>query len=141
MDHVRIETDVLHDVDLAAVGPAAVYPSGRKHPDPRPRAAARRQFRFHFDAAVSPVAFALRDESRRSVFVTFPRIAARFDDEQTVFYARVLRATFGVELQLFVAPAVTADVVTPLLRVGQTVVVELVAPDQSPALLAGFARL
>ena len=90
VDDAGIEADVLHDVDLAVVGPAAfrVLAAHRQHPDGRPRAAPARQLRAHFDPAVGPSRAGI--QPRRRVRLALPVFASRFDDQLAVLDPRVL---------------------------------------------------
>src|SRR5258708_35581116 len=66
-DAIGHEAYVLHDIDLAACRPAAIFPVGGQQPDRGPKPPACGQLRAHFDAAIEPVAFALCAEPGGSV--------------------------------------------------------------------------
>src|SRR5690606_1035790 len=100
---IRIETHVLHDVDLATRRPADLVDVGAEHPDGWPHTAPRGQLSPHFDTAVPPARLPLRGEARRRV-LRFPEaLAPGLDDEITILEPRVLGTTPGVVLQLLVA--------------------------------------
>lgn len=103
---------VLHDIDLAVVGPTAVAvrPLRGQHPNRRPSAASGRQVRANFKTAVGSIAFAFGDHARRRVFAAVPVFAPRFDDELAAFHARIFGAPRDVVLQFLIAPAMTAAV-------------------------------
>src|SRR5688572_10236210 len=118
MNHLWLEADLLHDVDLTAAGPATVCLSGGEHPYRRPGAFTRGQLCAHFEAAVSPIAFCFGNQPRGGVFEILPVFSARFDNQRAVFNASILFPLLGVILQLFIAPTVTADVVRPFGWIG-----------------------
>src|SRR3712207_7377381 len=54
VDDVRIETDVLHDVDLSAGGPPHLLTIDAEHPNRRPRSSAGRKLGLDFESTVRP---------------------------------------------------------------------------------------
>ncbi len=134
-DHeVGLTSDVLHDVDLADVGPAVCHVVGvlvearAEHPERRPRADSLRHLDARFDPAVLELAQPLGLEPSRRVERVLVLLLAEFDHEHAVVGARVL-APIGVELRLPVPPPPAADVVGPVRGVDR-LAVELVAPHQ-----------
>ena len=69
IDAVRLGSDLLHDVDLAVVGP--LLHVDRKHPDRWPRAARAGQLRADFIEAILPTR-ALREDPGRRIFLPTP---------------------------------------------------------------------
>src|SRR5262249_34352821 len=144
VDHSGLEADELHDVDLAAGGPADLGDIRAEGPDGRPGAAAGRQLGADFDPAVGPGGLALGGQAGRSVLVVLAvapaaspalglglgiragdtvSLLAGLDDQPPALEARVLRACSRVELPLVVANV--ARLVGPLGRVRQAAAVEL----------------
>src|SRR5688500_16012300 len=91
VNHVRVVADVFHDVDFAVVRPVTgtVVPLRWQHPDGGPGAASGRELYSHFEPAISPVAFAFRHETRRTVRLGFAPVTPRFDNQHTVFDAGI----------------------------------------------------
>ena len=134
-----IEADMLHDVDLATVGPRNRLVVGQ-HPDRRPAPDAARQLRADFDRAICPARLAERAEPRRAVALFAPigqradriRVGARLDDQRAFFDPRILGAVIGIILLLIVEPpgAVMVGVIGPFAIIGQPVDRELIRPDE-----------
>jgi hypothetical protein len=132
----RLFTDVLHDVDLAALGPADRVDIIAEHPEGGPDALAFGDFDARLETSESLGEEALRFQARGCVFAgdvvgAFVLFFARGDDEIAVFDVGVL-ATICVGLEFVVAPAATAEIVSPFFWVGKGAVggVEFVGPDQ-----------
>ena len=83
-DRLRVEADVLHDVDLAARRPADLVDVRPEHPEGRPGAAPRGQLRPDLDLAVEELRAALGVEASRGVVVAHPALAAGLDDQRPV---------------------------------------------------------
>src|SRR5439155_17245146 len=103
--------DVLHDVDLARLGPADLVDVGPEHPECGPQAGALRDLDARLEAAVGRLETILGQQAGRGVLAG-PAIAREgavglVDRDLQVALAigeDVARAT-GVVLQLVVAPA------------------------------------
>mmetsp|Transcript_17785 Transcript_17785/g.45997 ORF Transcript_17785/g.45997 Transcript_17785/m.45997 type:complete len:259 (+) Transcript_17785:175-951(+) len=109
--HTRVQdalrpANVLDDVDLAAVGPAAVGIVRGEHPDSRPSAPRRRrQLGAHLDAAIQEVALVPRDEPRGREATARVVLDARGDLERAVAHVGVLLPLRRVPLLLGVLRA------------------------------------
>src|SRR5205823_6937832 len=101
----RLLPDVLHDVDLAAAGPADLRDVVAQHPERGPQPLPPRDLNARLDPAVAPRPQALGLEARRGVGLVAERLAPGLDHEVTVFEARVFDP-IGIELELAVPPAV-----------------------------------
>ena len=131
------DPDLLHDVDLAVVGP--FLHGDREHPDRRPGAARAGQPGAHFVETISP-AWPLRDDPARGVMLPAPvarsgwRLPARFDDQAPAIKPQVAGPAGGIILQLLVEPSLLVEggFVAPFAKVERTAV-ELVAPHHSRA--------
>src|SRR5581483_6524677 len=123
----------LHDVDLAALRPAHGIDIRAKHPERRPDPFAIRQLDARFDAAASKRKESLGLDASGSVIAA--RILQRANDQMAFAVLEDVLSGVGVRLDLAVAAAIVAEIVSPFLRVGGLVggPVKLVAPDQFPA--------
>ena len=131
VDLQRVEADVLHDVDLAAGGPALAGIDA-EHPDRGPHALAGRELGADLDPAVEPGGLAPRPQARRGDGVALEIVLPRLDDEHAVFDPGVLRPGLGVVLQFFVPDEPL--LLVPLVRVRQARDAELIRPDKLPLL-------
>ena len=141
VDDAGIEADVLHDVDLAVVGPAAlrVLAAHRQHPDCRPRAAPARQLRAHFDPAVSPPCAGI--QPRRGVLPALPVLASRFDDQPAVLRPARSHGARRCRTAARDCPSRGRPLRTTTCRIGKAWRVELVRPDGLPRQLSQPATL
>src|SRR3990172_8947389 len=129
--------DVLHDVDLAALGPADFVAVVAQHPEGGPQSLPARDLNPCLHAGVSPRSQPLGLQPGRRVLAIPRPLLPGHDNEVAVFDTRVFGAV-GVELQLGVAPAVAPGLPHPFRRVeGRPV--EFVAPHESPARLRRFS--
>jgi hypothetical protein len=146
---------VLHDVDLTGARPRVVGDVGPEAPERGPQAGtAVGHLEPRLDAAVGELLLVLRQEPRggelaRAVVALLRPVGfVEGDDEVAVTVVGRVGRVVGVELQLVVAPAVlavrrhVADLVRPalLVRDGPRGRVELVAPDEVPALRSRVVR-
>src|SRR5436190_12231123 len=122
--------DVLHDVDLAARGPAGGGNVVAQQPERGPQPLPARDLNPGLDATVLPRAEPLGLEPGRCVVPVPERLAAGRDDEVASVDMRVLGAV-GVELQFGVAPAPAPGLPDPLRGI-EGGPVELVVPDELP---------
>ncbi len=134
-------TGNIHDVYLAVVRPA---PGRPQRPPRRPQSGAGVDAPAHLEISVLPRVKAAGHQARGRVLgkltgaapvrrVRLVRgvrvsLAARFDHQQTVFNARVLRL---IPLQLLVSDEAALE--RPVVRVRRAAVVELVGPGQGVA--------
>src|SRR6266702_2214358 len=126
----RLLADVLHDVDLAARGPADRDAVIAQHPKGGPQALPTRDLNPCFHAAVAPRAQPLGLESGGRIVTISERLTASLDDEVAACDTRVFGAV-GVELELRVAPAVAPGLADPFSRI-EGRAVELVVPHELP---------
>jgi hypothetical protein len=101
--------DVVHDVDLAAGGPALAVDVRAEHPERGPQALAARDLDAGFEASVRLCEAAFRRESRRRVVArdavaARESLGARGDDERAAADDRALGAV-GIGLEFEIAPA------------------------------------
>ena len=139
VDHSGIEPDMLHDVDLAALGPGHGL-IGREHPDRGPGAATAGQLRADLIEAIGPGPRSRADQPRRAIFLSAKVfqsgigevLAARLDDQPALLDPRILGPGDGVILLLVVVPPlrVAVRIVAPVARVGRAARIELVCEDQ-----------
>ena len=128
----RLPADVLHDVDLAAPrppNPGTVVP---QQPECGPHTLPSRDVNTRLDAAVPPrpSGCGTRLQPSGRVGTAAGLLATSFDDQLAGFDAHVV-APVGIELELGVPPAITADLRRPVRRV-EARAVELVAPHEPP---------
>ena len=132
VDLGRVETDVLHDVDLTAARPADFVNIRAEHPDGGPCAAASREFGADFNATVGPGRFAVGRDAPGRVFrllaVFFVILADALDHEFSVLLVNVFLAFSRVELSLTVPHE--AVLVAPFGGVGKARAFEFVVPDE-----------
>src|SRR6266516_959853 len=126
----RLLADVLHDVDLAARGPADRDAVIAQHPEGGPQALPARDLDPRFHAPVAPRAQPLGLESGGRVVTVSERLTARRDGEIAAFDTRVFGAV-GVELELRVAPAAAPGLADPFSSI-KGGAVELVVPHELP---------
>ena len=138
-DRVGVVAHVLHDVDLAAAGPAHFFDILAEHPNGGPGAASAGQLGAHFDAAPVPGGAVAGDEAGARVGTLAVGLPVRLDDEVAVFLAHIVGA-IGVVLQFVIAPAPPAEVVAPLGAIGGTGAVELVGPDGGGRRIGGVGN-
>src|SRR5260370_26581920 len=100
----RLLPDVLHDVDLAAVGPMDRAIIVTQHPEGGPQPLPTRNLNPRLDAPVSPGPQTLRLEPRGRVLAVSKRLLPGFDDQVSVCDARVLRVG-RVELEFVASPS------------------------------------
>src|SRR5438034_6056524 len=122
--------DVLHDVDLAAPGPAGGGDIIAQHPESGPQPLPTRYLNTGLDATVLPRAQPLGLKPGRGVFAGGERLAAGLDDEVARIDVRV-RDAVGVELELAVPPAVAPGLAHPFRGVERWAV-ELIVPHELP---------
>src|SRR5437899_948134 len=101
----RFLADLLHDVDLAARGPADGGDVVAQHPERGPQPLSARYLNTGLDATVLPRAQTLGLESGRGVPAGGERLPAGLDDEVARIDVRVLDPV-GVELELAVPPPI-----------------------------------
>ena len=130
---VRLVTEEFHDVDLAAVRPAAVAFVGGHHPDGGPDAFSFGQFGADVEPPIRPIALEPCANAGGGVIarafgpgVMFP---ARFDEKKAVSHAGVVG---DIVLQFVVAAAARVHLKLPLRGV-EGVAVEFVIPNKRPA--------
>jgi len=136
-------SEVLHDVDFAAVRPADLRDILAQHPERGPNAFPERKLDARFDSPVLPVVigghgavgsrFAALQATGRVVSL---RVFENADHQIPVAVLENIVGGEGVLLQFSVTPAaVVPDVVVPFRRVGRRTrrAVEFVAPDKLPA--------
>ena len=63
VDHRRFPADILHDVDLTAVGPVNRIDIVAQHPECRPDALPKRNLDPRFEAAIGLAEFILSEQS------------------------------------------------------------------------------
>ena len=141
VDRLRLVSEHLHDVDLAAGRPAAVRIVRWHHPERRPEPLSDRQLRPHLEATPLPVGQVLRANARGGVRVSAERLLLRGDREEAAAHRGVLRA---VVLQLVVAPAAevraaVSDLRLPLRGI-ECRAIELVLPDELVLSVDGSGR-
>ena len=124
---------VFHDVDLADIGPVAVFgilsvsaEVGPQHPECRPGAHPFGHLDTSLDPSVLELLQALGEQACGGEEGVLELFRPRLDHEQPILHPGVLR-TVGVVLGLAVAPAPSADVVGPVRRIDR-VTVELIVP-------------
>ncbi len=114
--------DIFHDVDLAAFWPTVFRYVVAEHPERRPDALTFRNLDARFESAIRLGEKILCLESRGSVVASDTIRASEFfllsgDNQIAVLDFNVLRAR-SVSLELLIAPALAAQVVRPLCRIG-----------------------
>ena len=128
---VRVGPDMLHDVHLAASGPAAGLL--RHHPEGRPGAQSCGQLEPGLEVAVGPVVGGVDAGGINPV----PVLDGAYLERSVAYlggdYVSLLSGDVGLEL--VVHPSGLGDLVPPLLRVGKAASgrVELVLPNQGVA--------
>src|ERR1041384_4825921 len=70
VDFLGVLSEQFHDVDLAAVWPAAVALVARHHPNSRPDSFSSRQLCPNVETAIQPISLAARANPCRSVFAS-----------------------------------------------------------------------
>src|ERR1700722_4289296 len=96
VDVVRLLSDKLHDVDLAAAWPADARDVRAHGPDGRPNALALGEFRPHFDPAILPARPLPRYEAGGGVFNRFvvgrrEMLFAAFNHQHAAFDPGILQ--------------------------------------------------
>src|SRR5689334_8210702 len=114
MNYRRLLADVLHNVDLAAVGPMNSIDVITQHPECRPDALAKRNLDSCFEAAIGLAELVLREHSGRGVGASYVVSAGksffyRFDDQRTVFKMRVCSAA-RIGFEFVVTPTLPANI-------------------------------
>src|SRR5690349_8798601 len=114
VDHRRFPADILHDVDLAAVGPVNGIDVVAQQPECRPDALAIRDLDSGFETAIGLAELVLGEQSGRGVVASYLVSAGklfldRFDDERTVFHMCVCCAT-RIGLKFVVTPTLPANI-------------------------------
>src|SRR5256712_5211410 len=130
--------DVLHDVDLAARGPADRGDVVAQHPERGPQPLTARYLNTGLDATVLPRAQALGLEPGRRVFAVRERLVTGLDDEVARVDVRVLDAV-GVELGGGGPPNNNPRLPHPPRGV-EGLAVELVVPHACPARIPARLR-
>src|SRR5688572_24134537 len=107
VDHIRIKSYVLHDVDLTVVRPTTITITLKswKHPDRGPGTSTRGQLSSYLNSPVRPISLAFRDQPRRSVIALLPILPACFNNELSILDARIFSSLRRIVLQLSIAPA------------------------------------
>src|ERR1700754_534115 len=110
----RILSLYLHNVHLAAGGPSDAADVGAEGPERRPYPLPLRRFDSGFDPGVDAERLVSAGiHTGRRVGTPAEVLAARFDDQHSVYDARVLRAV-GVVFQLVVTKAAVAEIKVPV---------------------------
>src|SRR5436190_1897904 len=117
----RLAADILHDVDLAAVGPPGGTDVVAQHPKRRPYALAVGNLQACFKSTVGLRELVSRQQPRGSVIPSYV-VTAGISFFQRLYNQRAIlddgiRGAIRVGLKFVVTPAVTADVESPLCRV------------------------
>src|SRR5437870_1619371 len=130
--------DIFHDVDLPAFWPTVFRYVVAEHPERRPNALTFRDLDARFESAIRLGEKILCLESRGSVVASDAILASEFfllsgDNQIVVLDFHVLRAR-SVSLEFLIAPALAAQVVRPLCRIGSGAVGrrELIGPSERP---------
>src|SRR6266404_9871794 len=134
----RLMPDIFHDVDLAAFWPTVFRYVVAEHPERRPDALTFRNLDARFESAIRLGEKILCLESRGSVVASDAIRASEFfllsgDNQIAVLDFNVLRAR-SVSLELLIAPALAAQVVRPLCRIGSGAISrrEFIGPSERP---------
>src|SRR5882724_708936 len=129
---------IFHDIDLAAFRPTIFRYVVAEHPERRPDALTFRNLDARFESAIRLGEKILCLESRGSVVASDAIRASEFfllsgDNQIAVLDFHVLRAR-SVSLELLIAPALAAQVVRPLCRIGSGSVGrrEFIGPSERP---------
>src|ERR1051325_1592283 len=145
-------SDVLHDVDLAAPGPADPPDVEAQHPERGPQPLSSRNLNARLDAAEPQSPQTLGLEARRRVRAVAERLLPRLDYQIAVLEVCILDP-IGIVLELGISPATASRVPCPFRGVERGAV-ELIVPHELPrpgrlrrvggspggTLLAGAAR-
>src|SRR5260370_29457557 len=138
MNDRRLLTDIFHDFDLTARGPAGRIDIVTQHPERRPDTLAVRDPDSRFKPAVGLGELILSEQSRRCVFassVIRPResFLERLDYQQATVAIRVCIAA-RIGLQFVVTPTVAANIKPPLFRIHPRAprAIEIATPHQFP---------
>ncbi len=123
--------DMLHDVDLAATGPARLVYVRPQHPEGRPDPLPEWKLHAGFDPAVREGVQVLGGKAGGGVIAVEVLLGARFQDQHAALDARVFGAV-GIVLPFVVSPAAAADIKNPIGGVDRPAR-EFVLPDQIPA--------
>src|SRR5437016_9948661 len=118
MNDRRLLTDVLHDVDLAAIGPVRSVDVVTQHPKCRPNTLAVGNLNPRLKPSVGLAELILSKQSCRSVVATYAirpgqGFLDRLDHQQATGAIRVCSAA-RVGFELVVTPAVAANIKGPL---------------------------
>src|SRR5882724_1368827 len=129
---------IFHDIDLAAFRPTIFRYVVAEHPERRPNALTFRDLDARFESAIRLGEKILSLESRGSVVASDAIRASEFfllsgDNQIAVLDFHVLRAR-SVSLELLIAPALAAQVVRPLCRIGSGAIGrrEFIGPSERP---------
>ncbi len=133
--------DVLHDVNLAAVGPSGTRIIRAEHPECGPDALAFGDLHARLDATVGPRLLAQRLDASRGVVVGAVSFFLGGDDEIAVAVHGRVVGRVGVVFELAVAKAIAARVKHPFGGIdGRTRgAVELIAPNEMVSRVAARA--
>ena len=131
----RLLTDVFHDVDFAARGPADFVDVIAEHPEGGPHALAVRNLDACFEASIGLGEFAQGLKSGRGVVscdaLRTSVIFRQRRDHQVPLSNRHIRVAIGVVLEFLVAPALAPGFKNPFGAIDGGSI-EFVAPDQRP---------
>ncbi len=111
---VRRIADILHDVDLAAVGPSGTWIVRAEHPKCRPDPLPLWDLDTCLDATVRPLGFALRLDTSGCVVVAPLRLlSGRYDEIAVAVHGRVV-GRIRVVLEFAIAPTIATRIERPL---------------------------
>src|SRR6185503_19413741 len=135
----RFLTDILHDVDLATVGPVNNIYVVAQQPERWPNALAVGNPDTRFKSSKRLAEFVFGEQSGRSVLTSYfirpnKRFFESFDYQSAVLKMRICSA-IGVALKFVITPTVAANIKGPLAGTNRraTGSVKLVAPHQGPS--------
>ena len=125
-----------HDVNFATFGPGAISIVGGHHPEGGPNALTNRQFDAGFHATISKITLVDGANPGGSVGIATKILAFGGDFQQTTGNGGVFRA---VVFQLVVAPAATASLMAPFLKI-QGAAIKFVRPNKFGTLCLANCR-